>query len=77
LLRGITQGHPFNDGNKRAGILLAGYFLRLVGYPLPVPESADASVDFCLRVSAGEVRDVDEIAQTLRRLWLGPADAAN
>ncbi|CAN5831438.1 hypothetical protein BH23CHL2_BH23CHL2_10860 [soil metagenome] len=23
LLRGITQGHPFNDGNKRTGFLLA------------------------------------------------------
>src|SRR3954470_20892606 len=22
LLRGITQGHPFNDGNKRTGFLL-------------------------------------------------------
>jgi len=25
LLRGITQGHPFNDGNKRTGLLVAGY----------------------------------------------------
>src|SRR5687768_18577292 len=23
LLRGITQGHPFNDGNKRTGLLVA------------------------------------------------------
>src|SRR5687768_9765786 len=28
LLRGITQGHPFNDGNKRTGFLLAAYYLR-------------------------------------------------
>ena len=25
LLRGITQGHPFNDGNKRTGFLLAAW----------------------------------------------------
>jgi prophage maintenance system killer protein len=29
LLRGITQGHPFNDGNKRTGFLVAVYFLEL------------------------------------------------
>jgi death-on-curing protein len=28
LLRGITQGHPFTDGNKRTGILVASYYLR-------------------------------------------------
>src|SRR6266508_5638400 len=27
LLRGITQGHPFNDGNKRTGFLVAAYYL--------------------------------------------------
>src|SRR5690554_4673715 len=27
LLRGITQGHPFTDGNKRTGFLTALYFL--------------------------------------------------
>ena len=27
VLRGITQGHPFNDGNKRTGFLLAAYNL--------------------------------------------------
>jgi prophage maintenance system killer protein len=35
LLRGITQGHPFNDGNKRTGFLLATYYLNLVGIRPP------------------------------------------
>jgi prophage maintenance system killer protein len=30
LLRGITQGHPFGDGNKRTGLTLAGYHLDLL-----------------------------------------------
>jgi death-on-curing protein len=69
ILRGITQGHPFNDGNKRTGFLLAAYYLELVGLPLPDPVSEDAVVSLCLRVSAGQVRDVETIADELRRLW--------
>src|SRR5579864_5458438 len=30
LLRGITAGHPFNDGNKRTGFLVAAYYLAQV-----------------------------------------------
>jgi prophage maintenance system killer protein len=69
LLRGITQGHPFNDGNKRTGFLLAGYYLARVGYPFPDPLPIDAAEDLCLRVSAGHVRDVTLIASELARLW--------
>jgi death-on-curing protein len=69
LLRGITQGHPFNDGNKRSGFLLAAYYLELVGYPSPSQLSPDDVVDLCMRVSAGELQDVTIIAQELARLW--------
>ena len=70
LLRGITQGHPFSDGNKRTGFLLAAYFLTQVG-TLPPAHSFDraAVVDFCMAVSAGQIRDVDEMARRLRDLW--------
>ena len=71
LLRGITQGHPFNDGNKRTGFLLAAYYLDLVGYPLPEKLAVDDVVDLCVRVSAGDLRDVAVIAEELRRLWAG------
>lgn len=69
LLRGITQGHPFNDGNKRTGFLVASYYLRLVGYPWPAQLPEDAVITFCLRVSAGDVRDIGEIAEQLQYLW--------
>lgn len=69
LLRGITQGHPFSDGNKRTGFLLASYYLELVGHPVPDILPVDDVVAFCLRVSAGEIRDVAVIADHLRALW--------
>jgi death-on-curing protein len=69
LLRGITQGHPFNDGNKRTGFLLAAYYLELAGVAFPNRLDEDAVVDFCLRVSAGAVRDVAGMAIELQRLW--------
>jgi len=72
LLRGITQGHPFNDGNKRTGFLTAAFYLERLGYRLPDPLPNDSIFDLCLRVSAGELRDVRAIAAELRRLWPSP-----
>lgn len=69
LLRGIVQGHPFNDGNKRTGFLTAAYYLRRVGFPTPHALDEDGVVELCFRVSAGEERDVDAIATRLRELW--------
>ena len=72
LLRGVTQGHPFDDGNKRTGFLLASYYLELVGHPVPDPLPEDEVVEMCLRVSAGLIRDVSTIAGALRRLYGHP-----
>jgi prophage maintenance system killer protein len=69
LLRGITQGHPFNDGNKRTGFLVAAYYLEAVGYPPPDLYSVGEVVEVCLRVSDSSLRDVALIAVELRRLW--------
>ena len=69
LLRGITQGHTFNDGNKRTGVLLASYYLKQVGHPWPAQLPEREAVDLCLRVSAGQLRDVATIAAEQRRLW--------
>ncbi|MHB8578207.1 MAG: type II toxin-antitoxin system death-on-curing family toxin, partial [Dehalococcoidia bacterium] len=73
LLRGITARHPFNDGNKRTGFLTAAYYLAQVGIPEPegletgaAPAEAET---LCLRISAGQLRDVETIAIELRRLW--------
>jgi death-on-curing protein len=69
LLRGIVQGHPFVDGNKRTGFLLAAYWLSLVGLQPPPSFDEDDAVSFTLRVSAGEIGDLAVIAATLRRFW--------
>lgn len=69
LFRGIVQGHPFSDGNKRTGFLLTGYFLQELGISLPDALPADEVIDFCVRVSAGEVREPATIRTALLRLW--------
>ena len=66
LLRGITQGHPFAAANKRTGFLVAAYFLEAVGEELPADLPVVDMVDLCVRVSAGQMRDVYAIATTLR-----------
>lgn len=71
LLRGITQGHPFNDGNKRTGFLVAGFFLDLVGHPYPPRLSVAGVTTLAFGVSAGTIRDVAVIAAELERLWAG------
>jgi death-on-curing protein len=35
---GLIRGHPFNDGNKRAGFLAIGLFLELNGFEFEVEE---------------------------------------
>lgn len=72
LLRGITQGHPFSDGNKRTGFLTATYYLGLLGLPEPATLDVDTAERLCLRVSAGELRDLATIAEELRQLWPPP-----
>lgn len=71
LLRGITAGHPFQDGNKRTGFLVATYYLEAVGHPLPPAVPVEEAVDLCWRVSKGELRNVSAIARALERLWEG------
>lgn len=74
LLRGVTQGHPFTDGNKRTGFLVASLYLDLVGHPYPREVSVRPAVALCRRISAGDIRDVNVIAQELERLWTGGAE---
>jgi death-on-curing protein len=69
LLRGITAGHPFQDGNKRTGFLLAVFYLEQVGFPLPEHLDVSDAESLALRVSAGTLRDIDVIAAQLHQLW--------
>jgi len=69
LLRGVTAGHPFQDGNKRTGFLLAAFYLEQVGHPLPGQLAVDEAEQLCLEISSGQLRDVPQIAQQLRHLF--------
>jgi len=71
LLRGITQGHPLADGNKRTGFLVAIYYLDRVGFVLRPSLAPGQVISFCRRVSAGEVRDLKIIAAALKA-WTEP-----
>ena len=50
---GISQNHPFIDGNKRAAFLSSGLFLALNGYRL-IATQAEATITI-LSLAAGEL----------------------
>jgi death on curing protein len=52
---GIIRGHPFNDGNKRAGFLAIGLFLALNGYELSVGQIE--AVETILGVAEGNLSE--------------------
>lgn len=68
--RGITQNHPFVDGNKRTAFVVAAAFLDLNGQELTA-EEAEAAVVF-LRLAAGEFSEA-ELAEWFRRNTAPPA----
>jgi death-on-curing protein len=69
LLQAIVIGHPFADGNKRAGLGAALLMLELNGI------SRDTTLpplyDFVIAVTTGELREVADIAARLRELFPG------
>jgi len=67
LLQGILIAHPFIDGNKRAGLGCMLAFLRMNGVTF-VP-LADPLYDFVLQVTTGELREVEDMASCLRKLF--------
>lgn len=54
---GLAKNHPFIDGNKRAGFLGAGMFLRLNGYRLTASQQ-DATLTM-LALAASELSEAD------------------
>jgi death-on-curing protein len=61
---GISQNHPFVDGNKRAAFLSVGLFLTLNGYRLAATQ-AEATLAM-MSLAAGEL-DEAEFAAWLRQ----------
>ena len=62
---GLSRNHPFIDGNKRAGFLAAGLFLRMNGFRLAASQ-ADA-LSQMLSLAAGELPETDFAAWLRRR----------
>jgi death-on-curing protein len=54
---GLVKNHPFIDGNKRTGFIVAVVFLELNGYRIQATE-AEAAVR-TLALAAGEVSEAD------------------
>jgi death-on-curing protein len=54
---GLVKNHPFIDGNKRVGFIVAVVFLELNGYRFQAPE-AEAAVR-TLALAAGELSGVE------------------
>jgi hypothetical protein len=53
----------------KAKTLTAYYYLRQMGYELVDPFPEDEVVAFCTSISAGQLKDVEEIAHALPSWW--------
>jgi len=50
---GVIRNHPFVDGNRRTGFMLAAVFLSINGWELTAPE--DQAVEYTLGLAAHEI----------------------
>ncbi len=66
LLHSLTRNHTLVDGNKRLAWTACRTFLAINGQWIRAPE--DERFDFVVRVAAGAMRNLDEIATQLR-VW--------
>lgn len=64
LMHSIVANHPLSDGNKRLGWHALTVFLALNGRDVTL--SHDEAFDLTMAVAAGELREVDQIADRLR-----------
>lgn len=65
---GLSQNHPFVDGNKRTALVAMVTFLRLNGVPFHADEYEAAAA--ILALAAGEI-DEDGLARWIRDRWPG------
>ena len=61
---GLSQNHPFRDGNKRVAFLAAGLFLELNGFELVPDQVAAAGAFFAL--ADGKITE-KELARWIRQ----------
>lgn len=67
LLHSIVVNHPFRDGNKRTGWLATVAFLDVNGEDMLTVDQ-DRAFDLVMEVAAGELDDVDKLAERLQNL---------
>lgn len=74
LLHSLTANHPFVDGNKRTAWLATVVFLRYNGATVVAPDAYDGQItDLVLALAAGELRDVNDIADRLAAMVNRPS----
>lgn len=64
ILESIVKNHPFIDGNKRTGYVLAR--LLLMSYQLDIRADEEKKYQFVISVSAGEL-NLEQIKEWLRK----------
>ena len=69
LLLSIVSNHALIDGDKRLGWVSALVFYELNGYLVEAPH--DEAIALVLAVAGGEIHEVREVADRLRR-WRQP-----
>ncbi|GAA5172340.1 type II toxin-antitoxin system death-on-curing family toxin [Pseudonocardia eucalypti] len=69
LLHSLVCNHALVDGNKRLGFAACAVFLHLNGFALEATE--DERVDLVVAVAAGDLADLEKIAEPLRA-WSVP-----
>lgn len=57
---GIIRNHPFLDGNKRTGFIVAAVFLEVNGYRLSASE--ESVVESTLAMAAGKLKESEYAA---------------
>jgi death-on-curing protein len=74
LLHSLTANHPFVDGNERTAWLATVVFLRDNGATVVAPDAYDGQItDLVLALAAGELRDVNDIADRLAAMVNRPS----
>jgi death-on-curing protein len=71
-LHALVAGHPFVDGNKRAGLAATLLFLELNGISTDVP--TERLYQLTMDVANGVLREIDLIAASIEGIF-GPEDA--
>ena len=57
---GLVLNHPFLDGNKRTGFMVAALFLEINGWQFTAPE--ESVVENTLALAAGRFKEKDYVA---------------